>query len=99
MDLLQLLKIPLYTLDLHSSYHTDSFSFLKMGEVFTQNIYIEGIFNHIRDQFHNLCCNTDRRSLLRCQNCSELGRLLSKLFEHRNKILNEIKQLFSLGPS
>ena len=48
-------------------------------------------YNHIRSQFHNLCYNTDLPSLLQCQNYSELGRLLSKLFEHRNKILNQNK--------
>ena len=48
-------------------------------------------YNHIRTQFHNLFCNTDLPSLLRCQNYSELERLLSKLFEHRNKILNQTK--------
>ena len=48
-------------------------------------------YNHIRAQFHNLCCNTDLPSLLRCQNYNELGRLLSKLFEHRNTILNQTK--------
>ena len=49
------------------------------------------MYNHIRSQFQNLCCNTDLPSLLHCQNYSELGRLLSKLFEHRNKILNQTK--------
>ncbi len=44
-------------------------------------------YTHIRSQFHNLCCNTDLTSLLTCQNYSELGMLLSKLFEHRNTIL------------
>ena len=29
-------------------------------------------YNHIRAQFHNLCCNIDLPSLLRCQNYSEL---------------------------
>ena len=48
-------------------------------------------YNHIRSKFHNLCYNTDLPSLLQCQNYSELGRLLSKLFEHRNKILNQNK--------
>src|SRR5271168_3524262 len=48
-------------------------------------------YSHIRSQFHNLCYNTDLPSLLQCQNYSELGRLLSKLFEHRNKILNQNK--------
>ena len=38
-----------------------------------------------------LCCNTDLPSLLRCQNYSEIGRLLSKLFEHKNEILNQTK--------
>ena len=28
-------------------------------------------YNHIRSQFHNLCCNTDLPSLLRCQNYRE----------------------------
>ena len=37
-------------------------------------------YNHIRSQFHNLCHNIDLPSLLRCQNYSELGRLLSNLF-------------------
>ena len=46
MNLFQQLKIALYTPDQHSSYHKDSFSFLKMGEVITRNVYIEGIFNH-----------------------------------------------------
>ena len=46
-------------------------------------------YNHIRSQLHNLCRNIDLPSLLRCQNYSELGSLLSKLFEHRNKILNQ----------
>ena len=45
----------------------------------------------IRCQFHNLCYNTDLPSLLQCQNYSELKKLLSKLFEHRNKILNQNK--------
>ena len=26
------------------------------------------VYNHIRSQFHNICCNTDLHSLLRCQN-------------------------------
>ena len=48
-------------------------------------------YNQIRSQFQNICFNTDFRSLLHFQNYSELGRLLSKLFEHRNKILNQTK--------
>ena len=48
-------------------------------------------YTHIRSQFHNLCCNTDLPSLLTCQNYSELWMLLSKLFEHRNKILKQTK--------
>ena len=40
-------------------------------------------YTHIRSQFHNLCCNTNIPSLLTCQNYSELGTLLTKLFEHR----------------
>ena len=47
------------------------------------------VYNHIRSQFHNFCCKTELPSLLRCQNYSELGRLLFKLFEHRNKTLNQ----------
>ena len=53
-------------------------------------------YNHIRSQFQNLCCNTNLSSLLRCQNYSELGRLLSKLFEHKNKILKQNKKFISL---
>jgi len=48
-------------------------------------------YNHIRSQFHNLCYNIDLPSLLQCQNYSDLGKLLSKIFEHRNKISNQIK--------
>ena len=48
-------------------------------------------YTHIRSQFHNLCCNTDLPSLLTCQSYSELGTLLSKLFEHRNTILKQSK--------
>ena len=48
-------------------------------------------YNDIRSQFQNLCCNTDLPNLLHCQNYSELGRLLSKIFEHRNKIFNLTK--------
>ena len=44
---------------------------------------------HIRSQFHNLCCNIDLPSLLTCQNYSELGMLLMKLFKHRNTILKQ----------
>ena len=46
-------------------------------------------YTHIRSQLHNLCCNTDLPSLLTCQNYSEIGMLLTKLFEHRNKILKK----------
>ena len=45
-------------------------------------------YTHIRSQFHNLCCNIDLPSLLTCRNYSELRALLTKLFEHRNTILN-----------
>ena len=48
-------------------------------------------YTHIRSQFHNICCNTDLPSLLTCQNYSELGTLLSKLFEHRSTILKQTK--------
>ena len=41
-------------------------------------------YTHIRSQFHNLFCNTNLPLLLTCQNYSELGTLLSNLFEHRN---------------
>ena len=46
-------------------------------------------YTHIRYQFHDLCCNTDLPGLLTCQNYSELGALLTKLFEHRNTILKQ----------
>ena len=49
------------------------------------------MYTHIRSQFHNLCYNTDLPSLLTCQYYSELGTLLSKLFEHRNTILKQTK--------
>ena len=46
-------------------------------------------YTHIRSRFHNLCCNADLPSLLTCQNYSELGMLLTKLFEHGNTILKQ----------
>ena len=48
-------------------------------------------YTHIRSEFHNLSCNTELPSLLTSQNYSELERLLSKLFEHRNTILKQTK--------
>ena len=48
-------------------------------------------YTQIISQFHNLCFNTDLPSLLTCQTYSELMSLLSKLFEHRNKILKQTK--------
>ena len=48
-------------------------------------------YAHIRSHFHNLCCNTELPSLLTCQNYSELEKLLSKLFEYRNRILKQTK--------
>ena len=44
-------------------------------------------YSHIKSQFHNLCCNTNLPRLLTCQTYSELGMLLTKLFEHMNTIL------------
>ena len=49
------------------------------------------VYAHIRSQFHDLCCNPDLPSLLTCQNYSELGTLLSKVFEHINTILKQTK--------
>ena len=48
-------------------------------------------YTHIRSQFHNICCNPNLPNLLTCQNYSELGTLISKLFEHRNTILKQTK--------
>ena len=48
-------------------------------------------YTYIRSPFHNICCNTDLPSLLTCQNYTELGMFLSKLFEHRNTILKQTK--------
>ena len=42
---------------------------------------------HIRSEFHSIYYNTKLYNLLTFQNYSELGKLLGKLFEHRNKIL------------
>ena len=44
-------------------------------------------YTHIRSKFHSICYNTNLYNLLTCQNYSELGKLLSKIFEHMNKIL------------
>jgi len=49
------------------------------------------MYTHIRLQFHNLCYNTYLPNLLTCQNYGELRTLLSKLIEHRNKILQQNK--------
>ena len=44
-------------------------------------------YTHIRSEFHSICYNTNLYNLLTCQNYSELGKLLSKFFEHKNQIL------------
>ena len=49
------------------------------------------MYTHIRSRFHNLRCNIELPILLTCQNYSELGTLLTKLFEHRNTILKQTK--------
>ena len=48
-------------------------------------------YTHVRSHFHNIFCNADLHILITCQNYSELGTLLSKLFEHRNTILKQTK--------
>ena len=48
-------------------------------------------YTHIRYEFHSICDNTNLYNLLTCQNYSELGKLLRKLFEHRDKILKKNK--------
>ena len=45
------------------------------------------IYTHIRSQFHSIFYNTNLYNLLTCQNYSEFGKLLGKLFEYTNKIL------------
>ena len=42
---------------------------------------------HIRSRFHSIWYNTNIYSLLTCQNYSELGKPLGKIFQHMNKIL------------
>ena len=44
-------------------------------------------YAHIRSEFHSICYNTNLYNFLTCQNYSDLGKLLGKFFEHRNKIL------------
>ena len=44
-------------------------------------------YTQIRSKFDSICNNINLYNLLTCQNYSELGKLLSKLFKHRNKIL------------
>lgn len=45
------------------------------------------VYNHIRSQFPNLCYNSNLHDLLTCH--GDLGMLLSKLFDHKNKILQQ----------
>ena len=49
------------------------------------------VYIHIRIGLHSICYNKNLSNLLTCQNYSELGKLLAKLFEHRNKILKKLK--------
>ena len=44
-------------------------------------------YTHIRSEFHIICDNTNLYNFLTSQNYSELGKLLGKLFEHKNNIL------------
>ena len=44
-------------------------------------------YTHIRSKFHSICYNTNLYNFLTCQNYSELGKILGKIFEHMNKIL------------
>ena len=48
-------------------------------------------YTHIRSKFYSIFHITNLYNLLTCQNYNELGKLLAKLFEYRNKILNETK--------
>ena len=48
-------------------------------------------YTHTRFEFHSICYNTNLYNLLTCQNYSQLGKLLRKLFEHRNKISKQTK--------
>ena len=49
------------------------------------------VYTHIRSELHSIFYNTNLYNLLTCQNYSELGKLIGKLFEHRNKILKQTK--------
>jgi hypothetical protein len=49
------------------------------------------MYTQIRSQFQNIYHNTDLPNLLSHQNYGDLGTLLLKLFEHRNKILKKSK--------
>ena len=44
-------------------------------------------YTHIISESHIIFYNTNLYNLLTCQNYSELGKLLGKVFEHRNKII------------
>jgi hypothetical protein len=48
-------------------------------------------YTHIRFQFQNICHTTNLPNLLTQHNYGDLGKLLSMLFAHRNKILTNCK--------
>ena len=48
-------------------------------------------YTHIRSQFHNICYNIDLPNISIDQNYGDLGILVLKPFEHKNKILKQAK--------
>ena len=48
-------------------------------------------YTHIRPELHSIFYNTNLSNLLTFQHYSELGNLLAKIYEHRNKILEQTK--------
>jgi hypothetical protein len=48
-------------------------------------------YTHIRSYFQNICYTTNLSNLLSQQNYGDLGKLLVMFFEHRNKILKNLK--------
>ena len=53
-------------------------------------------YTHIRSEFHSIFYNTNLYNVLTCQDYSHLENILTKCFDHTNKILNRPREA-SLG--
>jgi len=48
-------------------------------------------YTYIRFKFHNICYNIDLPNFLTCQNYSDVGKLLFKIFKHISNTLKKIE--------